>query len=163
MESHFSPWYAWHKYREYSGCSWPGIYVIAIARTDLVGKVFEFSEDVVYIGMTNAVAGLRGRLSQFDSTISQKRCLHGGADRFLYKHQNYDELTRSMFVSLRHFACDPESQSPTALRVMGEVAKAEFDAMALFVERFGHLPEFNRKKESPKYSLTFGRAAKRIS
>jgi hypothetical protein len=33
---------------------------------------------------------------------------------------------------------------------MGEVAKYEYECFALFAEKFGHLPEFNDKKRSPK-------------
>jgi len=28
---------------------------------------------------------------------------------------------------------------------MGEIAKFEYDCMAIYVEKFGHLPEFNDK------------------
>ncbi len=40
---------------------------------------------------------------------------------------------------------------------MGEVAKFEYICFAYFVEVFGELPEFNNKKESPKFSIMLER------
>jgi len=47
-----------------------------------------------------------------------------------------------------------KSNTPKDLRIMGHVAKFEYDCFAIYVEKFGKLPEFNNKRESPKYSLT---------
>jgi hypothetical protein len=33
---------------------------------------------------------------------------------------------------------------------MGNVVKQEYECFAVFVEKFGKLPEFNDKKRSPK-------------
>ena len=63
----------------------------------------------------------------------------------------------NLFVSLSPFICDVKSHSPSDLKVMGEVAKFEYDCFARYVELFGALPEFNNKKQSPKYSLTIGK------
>ncbi len=103
--------------------------------------------------MTNSKAGLKGRLKQFDNTIIGKTG-HGGADRFRFKHGNYKELADKLYVSACTFECDVESNDPKDLRIMGKVAKFEYDCFAEYVEKFGELPEFNNKKESPKYSLT---------
>ena len=40
---------------------------------------------------------------------------------------------------------------------MGDVARFEYLCLAEYVEKFGVLPEFNNKKDSPKYSRTLGR------
>jgi hypothetical protein len=120
-------------------------------------KPFSFSKKIIYIGMTNAVAGLKGRLLQFDNTIAMKHCQHGGADRVLYKHQDYAKLTKNLYVSMRHWKCNPQDPTPKDLRTMGKIAAAEYELFALCIERLGDLPEFNRKKESKKYSLTYGR------
>ena len=157
MESNFSHWYRWDARKEYPGISYPGIYIVAISSKDISGSPFSFTDEVVYIGMTNAVSGLRGRLVQFDNTIARKHCQHGGADRVLYKHQDYLALSKTLYVALQHFECTPESATPADLRAMGRVANAEFECMACCIERLGHLPEFNRKKDSKKYSLTYGR------
>jgi hypothetical protein len=157
MQNNFSPWYRWEARREYPDIAYPGIYIVAISSTDISGRPFTFNNDIVYVGMTNAVAGLRGRLVQFDNTIAKKHCQHGGADRFLYKHQDYAALVKQLYVALRHFECTPEGVTPAHLRAMGRVANAEYECMACCVEKFGRLPEFNRKKDSPKFSLTYGR------
>jgi len=157
MELTLSSWYHWSSRNDYPGISYPGIYVIAMSETDLIGQPFSLKDGVVYVGMSNSLAGLRGRLIQFDNTIAKKRCQHGGADRMLYKHQNYDALVRKLYVSLWHIECSPATESPIDLRAMGKVCNAEYEVMARCVEEFGNLAEFNRKKESPKFSLTHGR------
>lgn len=105
--------------------------------------------------MTNAVSGLKGRLKQFDNTISGK-IGHGGADRVRFKYRNYKKLAQNLYVAVAPFKCDVASNEPRGLRRMGEVAKFEYLCFAEFVKRFGKLPEFNNKKSSPKYSKTVG-------
>ena len=41
--------------------------------------------------MTNSIAGIKGRLKQFDNTIIGKGG-HGGADRVRYKYQDSNDL-----------------------------------------------------------------------
>ncbi len=157
VEKSFSRWYSWNLRNSYPGVGYPGIYIIAISNSDISGRAFNFRSEIVYIGMTNSVSGLRGRLSQFDNTIARKRFQHGGAERFLYKHQVYSELVTKLFVALNHIECVPKEATAATLRAMGEVARAEYECMAHCVEQFGHLPEFNCKELSRKYSLTYGR------
>ena len=108
--------------------------------------------------MTNAIAGLKGRLKQFDSTIAGKDG-HGGADRVRYKYRNYDDLCRKLFVSVVSFKCTAGSNQPEDLRAKRKVAKFEYDCLAHYAERFGSLPEFNDKAASPKYSKIIGKGS----
>lgn len=101
------------------------------------------------LGMTNAIGGLKSRLYQFDVTIKGGR-VHGGAHRFRFKHPNYDSLIRDLYVSVSPFRCQVTSGKPEDFRVMGEVAKFEYECFAIYAEAHGHLPEFNDKKRSPK-------------
>jgi len=156
MEKRFSIWYSWNKRDSFENIRNPGIYCIAISRLSLVGSCFEWLKDIKYIGMTNARAGLKGRLKQFDNTIIGKRG-HGGADRFRFKYENYNQLVKNLYVSMCAFECDVESNNPADLRIMGNVSKFEYDCLAEYVELYDMLPEFNDKVKSPKYSLTKGR------
>lgn len=113
-------------------------------------------EEVIYIGMSNAVTGLRGRLEQFDRTVAWKRKQHGGADRVLFKHRHYDQLCTNLYVSVSAVQCNTDAETPSDLRKMGLVASNEFEALAQYAEAFQQLPEFNRKSESRKYSLEVG-------
>jgi hypothetical protein len=117
---------------------------------------FEWIKQIIYIGMTNSVGGLRARLKQFDNTIIGKTG-HGGADRVRYKYQNYQQLANNLFVSVAPFECVVKSKQPHDLIIMGEVAKFEYDCFAEFVKIYGSLPKFNDKENAPKYSLTIGR------
>ena len=69
-------------------------------------------------------------------------------------------MTQNLYVSVRYFKCDVKSNKPEDLRIMGEVAKFEYDCFTLYTEKFESLPKFNDKKNSPKYSLTYGRKTK---
>jgi len=155
----FSKWIKWENRNNLDNIKFPGIYIIAISNKNLENNEFIWIQEIQYIGMTNSVAGLKGRLKQFDNTILGKTG-HGGADRFRYEYQNYDELIKNLYVSVRYFKCDVKSNKPEDLRIMGEVAKFEYDCFALYTEQFESLPKFNDKKNSPKYSLTYGRKTK---
>jgi hypothetical protein len=136
--------------------SYPGIYVIAHTRARLAGKAFAWRPDIIYIGMTNSIGGLRSRLQQFDNTIAGKTG-HGGADRVRYKFRKYEPLCQRLHVAVAVFDCDVTSESPIDLRKMGGVAQFEYRCLADFAERFKRVPEFNDKKNAPKFSLTVGR------
>ena len=157
MERYFSSWHKWSDRESYAGIKYPGIYIAAISSQPLTGKPFSYSDKIVYVGMTNSVKGLKGRLIQFDNTIAMAHCQHGGADRVLYRHQDYEKLKKKLYISMRHWQCNPANPTPKDLRTMGKVAAAEFELFALCIENLGDLPEFNRKKQSKKYSLTYGR------
>jgi hypothetical protein len=157
-ESKFTQWATWSERNSLCGMEHPGIYVCALANDQFnPSSDFEWVKQIIYIGMTNSAGGLRARLKQFDNTIVGKTG-HGGADRVRYKYQNYQQLVNALFISVASFPCDVKSNQPKDLIVMGEVAKFEYDCFAEFVKRHGTLPEFNNKKNAPKYSLTIGRA-----
>lgn len=146
----FSNWTPWEKRTEIPRLQFPGIYALAISEADISGTTYDWIQPIVYVGMSNAVAGLKGRLDQFDNTIRGKMG-HGGAQRFFYKYPDRSLLVPQLYVAALPVECDPRSATPRDLRLMGEVAKLEYVCFAEFVERFGHLPEFNDKKRSPKH------------
>lgn len=155
-EEKFTEWFSWDKRNNAVSIRNPGVYVCAVSQNDISGEQFNWFPEIIYVGMTNSMAGLKGRLQQFDNTIIGKRG-HGGADRVRYKYPKYQELTSQLYVAVAPFECNVKSNSPADLRVMGEVLKFEYDCFSHFVEQFQCLPEFNNKKLSPKYSLTIGR------
>ena len=147
--SRFSKWKAWQSRHEIEGLHFPGVYALAISRTGLAGKDFAWPREIVYFGMTNAISGLKGRLKQFNNTLSGKFG-HGGAERFRYDFPLANELFSQLYVAVCPFKCDVRSGSPTDLFVMGSVVKAEYECLAQFAELFGHLPKYNDKKNAPK-------------
>lgn len=156
IEDKFTKWYSWENRNDAKGNKYPGVYIIAMSKNNIMSKAFNWLPTIIYIGMTNSISGLKGRLKQFDNTIIGKTG-HGGADRVRYKYQNYNVLINKLYVSMSHFECNVKSNNPIDLRVMGEVTKFEYDCLAHYVDLFCCLPEFNNKKLSPKYSLTIGR------
>lgn len=156
----FSKWTHWTDREKLTGIEYPGIYCIAISKDNLSNTDFNWTDKIIYIGMTNARTGLKGRLKQFDNTIRGKTTGHGGADRFRYEYRDYEAIINQLYVSVKYFKCDVKSNSPTDLLIMGEVAKHEFECFAKFVESFQRLPRFNDKPHTKKYSLTVGRGKK---
>jgi len=150
MIEKFTKWIPWEKRNSLEGINYPGIYCISVSKKAL--KEFRFIPQLEYIGMTNSKGGLKSRLSQFDDTIKKKRTNHGGADRFLYEFEKYGEIKDTIYVAIRPFQCNTKNPSPNDLRIMGEVAKCEYDCLAIYIEKHGRYPKFNDKKESPKYS-----------
>lgn len=156
-DSRFSVWKRWDDREQLPNLVYPGIYVLAVSAGRLHDKSFSWREDIAYVGMSNAVGGLAGRMRQFDLTISGARNAHGGADRFRFRYRNYGQLIERLFVAVRPVKCDVRSNLPRDLRLMGRVAQLEYLCLAGYVEAFGVLPEFNDKSRSPKYSRTVGR------
>jgi hypothetical protein len=152
VENKFTPWKKWANRDNLPDIEYPGIYCIAISESDLSEQDFTWIREIKYVGMTNSRAGLKGRLKQFNSTINGKT-RHGGADRFIYRYHDYQDLVNRLFVSIHPFKCGVESNDPENLRTMGDVAKFEYECFATYVEKFGCLPEFNDKRKSPKFSL----------
>lgn len=155
-ERKFSSWKKWENRNEIPKIDFPGVYVISHTEKNIENRKFSWRKEIIYIGMTNACKGLKGRLKQFDNTIIGKRG-HGGADRVRYKYQDYKKLIKHLYVAVASFNADVTSNQPKDLNVMGDVAKFEYQCFANFVETYGRLPEFNNKTEAPKYSLTYGR------
>lgn len=155
-ENKFSRWRLWALRDDLTNLQFPGVYVVAYSTLNLSGRAFTWRKEIIYVGMTNAASGLQSRLGQFDNTIIGKTG-HGGADRVRYKFQDYKHLVKRLYVAVAPFKCNVVSNLPEDLRKMGQVVKFEYLCLAAYVEKFGVLPEFNNKKESPKYSLTLGR------
>ena len=149
MAKQFTNWIHWKDRAELAGLAYPGVYAIAISKRDISGTSFTWNPNIAYVGMTNTKGGLKSRLYQFDVTIKGGRG-HGGAHRFRFKHPKYNSLVRNLYVAVRPFKCQVTSETPKDLRVMGDVAKFEYECFALYVEAYGQLPEFNDKKRSPK-------------
>ena len=127
----FSNWFKWSNRNNAENINFPGIYVIAVTTEDIENEKFNWLPEIAYVGMTNSKAGLKSRLKQFDYTIIGKRSVHGGADRFRYKYQSYDELVNKLYVSVIPFECDVKTEAPKDLRIMGEVCKFEYDCLII--------------------------------
>lgn len=147
----FSVWKIWDNREQLEGLAFPGVYVLAITDQSVEDKEFSWLEEIVYVGMTNSIKGLKGRLYQFDRTIKGYTG-HGGAKRFRYDYSDYDILKSNLFVSARYFQCNNKIYPPKAedLLVMGDVAKFEYDCIAEYMKHFGRLPKYNDTKNSPK-------------
>jgi hypothetical protein len=65
----FDRWHHWSDRVKLRGLQHAGVYVLAVSGDDLQRKPFSWLPEVAYVGMTNSLAGLIGRLKQFDSTI----------------------------------------------------------------------------------------------
>lgn len=158
-ELKFSPWAKWDnrvsKLEEHM--QYPGIYVLCISEQNMEERPFEWMEEIVYVGMTNSAAGLKGRLSQFDSTLRSSREAgprHGGADRFRGAYSDGKVPVNQLYVAICRYECNVRDVTPENLRIQGQVAMAEYLAFAEYFKRFKKMPKYNNKKDSKKYSKT---------
>jgi len=149
MKTSFSPWAKWTGRNSLSQLGFSGVYAIALSNKDISGMPFSWRSEIIYIGMTNAKGGLKSRLGQFENTIAGGEG-HGGAKRVRFKYPDYEKLVPTLYVSVCPYECNVHSNDPVDLRIMGDVAKFEYECFAVFAERFDGLPEFNDKKRSPK-------------
>jgi hypothetical protein len=150
----FSSWAIWdNRISQLNNLQYPGIYALRISKRNIEAQPFEWVKDIVYFGMTNSVAGLKGRLSQFNNTLRDKRGGgHGGADRFRYDYKDGESLANLLYVAVCPFEYQGRDVTPENLLVHGQVAMAEYVAFAEYFKRFGELPKYNNKKASPKLS-----------
>ena len=68
----FSSWAKWdNRIFQLNNLQHPGIYALRISKCNIEAEAqpFDWVKDIVYFGMTNSVAGLKGRLSQFNNTL----------------------------------------------------------------------------------------------
>lgn len=149
-QSPFTHWSRWQDRNSLPNLHFPGVYAIALVYDDIAGQEFSWRQEIIYFGMTNSQGGLKSRLQQLDRILIGKQGSHGGARRIRFKYANYDVLVLNLYVSVASRPCDVRSNAPQDLRIMGDVAKFEYDCLATYVAKFGCLPEFNDKKRSPK-------------
>lgn len=145
----FTRWAKWESREKLRDLGYPGVYALAVSGGNLEGKEFSYLCEIAYFGMTNSIAGLRGRLKQFDNTIRGKTG-HGGAERFCFDYPKSEMLVPNLFVAVLPFPCDVSSNAPNDLLVMGMVAMAEYECFSHYASVFGELPRYNNKKSSPK-------------
>lgn len=157
LESKFSAWHRWSDRSQLPYLKFPGVYILAVSTKLLHGRAFSWLPEIMYVGMTNSIPGLVGRLRQFEETVRATRCSHGGADRVRYRYRSFPRLAKKLFLAVAAINCDVTANTPTSLRAMGRVTKLEYDCLAQYVAKHGRLPEFNDKARSKKYSLTVGR------
>jgi hypothetical protein len=150
MRNEFSSWSKWCERNNLQGLQSPGVYAIALSKVNMSGTPFAWCEKIIYIGMTNSKGGLKSRLQQFENALKPCGGAHGGAQRVHLKYPDYQSLNPKLYVSVWPYECDVQSNASSDLRIMGDVAKCEYECFAQFVDMFGQLPEFNDKKKSPK-------------
>lgn len=164
MNMNFTKWQLW-TIRNNLGeiLRYSGIYVVRFCSETLPeNSPFQWAKEIIYVGMTNSIAGLKSRLAQFDKTMRTPWVTHGGADRVRLKYQDYNRFARSAYVAVCHIGCDVTSNRQDDLKLMGKVAELEYLALAKYVEKFVVLPEFNNKKGKKKYSKTTKYSSTRI-
>ncbi|MCI0449992.1 MAG: hypothetical protein L0Y79_09465 [Chlorobi bacterium] len=150
--SNFSKWHKWLDRSQINNLNYPGVYVLSYSEEDISNVKFSFIEDIIYVGVTNSLKGLKSRLKQFDDTIKNLDLwdIHGGAERVRFAYRDYIKLISKLYVSIYFFKCDVGLKKAEDLRIMGEVVKLEYDCFAEYVEKYGILPRFNDMKRSPK-------------
>ena len=84
----------------------------------------------------------------YKATKDSNFCVHK------YQYENYEEIKDSIYVAICSFECDTKNPKPKDLRIMGEVAKCEYDCCAIYIELNGRYPKFNDMSNAPKYSKT---------
>jgi hypothetical protein len=153
FENKFTKWSKWESRESLFEIDFPGVYCIAISERDFSEQNFDWVEEIECVGMTNKQK-LKKRLQQFDDTINKdfkqfdnpinERYRHGGADRVLYVHRNYQKLVSNLYVSVSPFTCEIKSYKPEDLRIRGDIAKYEYECIAIYAEKFDNkLPKFN--------------------
>lgn len=143
-------WYKWVYRNEIANKRQPAVYFIAFSDKDISSEDFAIIEDIVYIGMTISVSGLKGRLDQFEHAMRGKNGIHGGAERVRFKHTNPDDFFNKAYISAKIFEISPSKNKPDDWRIKGDCVEHEYKSFAEYLEKYQRLPEFNDQKRSKK-------------
>ena len=140
----FSPWYSWGERNSFPLRLYPGVYLISITERKDLEHQYHSWQDVSYIGMTNSRAGLASRWRQFDRSINGDRGHSGGNTVFeeLGPHSNWSE---NLYVAAMAVECNPRRPEADDYRRMGWVTFFEYEAFALFHEKVGGHPRYNKR------------------
>ena len=142
----FSNWVKWQD-RNGKKLDCSGVYAISITNKNLANKSFNY-KDVVYIGMSNARGGIRGRLNQFNRSINGGEGHSGG--KTIYKNLgNYKKWRKVLYLYVSTFKVKCEvirsKRSAKDLLLMGWVSFLEFEALAKCKQQVGTEPKYNKK------------------
>ncbi|MDB4754896.1 hypothetical protein OAF80_00410 [bacterium] len=129
---------------------YPGVYVLAISsENNITDKVVEM-KDVFYIGMSNAKNGVKSRLKQFLLGV-EKGTSHSAGMRFK-KEKDQKEWNSNFYFAAKGYECNvvkttngDKSRGANDLRIMGDVAKLEYELLAIYKEVMNKEPDLNKK------------------
>lgn len=151
MKTRFTNWARWEYRAALEGLKYPGAYLLAIKKNGSPENANDWPDNICYVGMTNSLEGLKGRLGKLHRVISSPSGKnHGGAARIRFRHPDYAALSPGLFVCVEPFECDLRTDRPESREVRGRIAKHEYDCIAEYLRRHGALPECNDMKKSPK-------------
>ena len=132
-------------------CRFPGIYVLAYSESVQPNDPIS-PEDILYVGMSNARGGLRGRLRQFLAAAGDGKSRHSGGRRLFSNLQGRRPILKSKSPEKLLFGCvafecnvDKRTRQASDLRTMGHVACLEYFVLARVKEVCGSEPALNRK------------------
>ena len=141
----FCPWVKWSDREAIENSEYPGVYLIGITKKNLETQA-PIYKDVVYIGMTNAQNGLRGRWYQFHRSINGKDG-HSGGNTVFRDLGHYDQWQEKLFVSAMPIICNTVTPNQNDLLNMGWVTYLEYVAFADFYQSkdTDNRPKYNTK------------------
>lgn len=144
-------WYKWKDRNNIPNKDQPAVYYIAYSKNDISNQEFTCIEETIYIGMTISLKGLKGRLDQFEYAMNRTEIgIHGGADRVKFKHKKPEIFFNNAYISARIYPLLSKCNTPDDLRIKGDCVGDEYKAIAEYLEKYNHLPEFNDQKKSRK-------------
>jgi hypothetical protein len=147
-ELEFRVWHAWDQREKIEGYNLPGIYLIRITSAANVAGSPANLTDAAYIGMTNSLKGLKGRLEQFDKTIRGKADSHNPAKRIRKERGNY-EWQDPLYVAAMSIECDTKTPEYDDYIKMGWVVYLEYVTLAKYHDVNKKLPQYNIKSKRP--------------
>ncbi len=143
-------WYRWSDRNKITNKNQPAVYFIAYSEKDISDKDFSFIKEIVYIGMTISLNGLKGRLDQFEAAMKGKDGVHGGAERVRFKYKDSGKFFEKTYISAKIFALSDTRETADDWRTKGDCVRHEYKSFADYIDKFKCLPEFNDQKKSKK-------------
>lgn len=143
-------WYKWSDRNKIVNKSQPAVYFIAYSENVISGNAFTMLKEIIYIGMTISVKGLKSRLEQFEKSMKGGEGIHGGAERVRFKHKDFNKFLNNVYVSARIFHLSATKNTSSDWRIKGACIGHEYISFADYIDLYHELPEFNDHNRSKK-------------
>jgi hypothetical protein len=130
--------------------NWPGIYLFAFNKENLE-DILITPEKVFYVGMSNAIRGVKSRINQFRFAI-ENGYRHSAGNRFYEEYCDNEPFSETnlnfgFYFKAKTFQCNviKDTRSPKDLQTMGEICRLEYYLLAHIKECTHREPDLNQQ------------------
>ncbi len=136
--------------------NYPGVYIISFPRARKPKKSIDVNKVVFYVGYSNSIEGVKGRLGAFKKGAESSTGHHSAGNRFCKEDCNGMAFTKTKKFNNKHFYVKAllfkncmvdkkKKRSARSLKTMGKIRMLEYYVMASVLEQTNKEPKLNKQ------------------